>query len=718
MDNLLSKSLIKAIANNQADEIERLLIICDLLHKGLPSFQDENNKIFTPNDLPTDELYEEGKDKLKQLRTLDIAMRVPDKETITDRIQKRKQDNVLMYMDGIQAPTLVPTLEDVILMPKFDGCSVGVEIIKQIDDKQNVNFVVSFAHTRGSDDITGKRKCQTKTELIKQVFNLDKFNELFNKLITTNETFELTYKDEKLIGNNNPVLTTRIKLNEIDKIVLRGEFVNKDRKKLPQGITTNIGLAAGTINADVPQYVDYLCFQPFEISSINTKHINRDDSITEINYIPTQLSSITFMKILGLITYPLINMNYINHNTDMSKIFNYFLKKCTQPLDGIVYCQKYWTYPKIFDETSKRVNYGKYKWKPHNSKHSVITNVEYNIGKTGKITPIVYYDSIKINDKNYNKTKTTFTRMIEFGAKQQEETKVEDKQVSQTSKDNDCLHFHFNQNDEDKQEQTQQDNQFDNTNYLHFMNMLDEDTYCQPNEYNELTQLVAEANKQNVIDKNSFGKGLLCEIELKQDIAPYISQVFHNESNITEIINIPITCPWCNNKLSWSKTGKDLMCVNDKCKGVNVERLCDFLKQIGIKGIQTKTCQGLNLYDNDEDNQFNILYQLKLKKEIHESGVAVRRSIKYVAKKTTPKTKPSNDFNNIIENITVGDFIVSCSLLTKKKCDDWLLSNHINRSTELIEWITKDNNIDLLNTISNYFVNDLIMWLINEYKLE
>ena len=626
---MLASRIRKAIVDNDADEIERLLIICDLLHKGLPVYN-SGDETYTEKDIPSDQLYEEARAKLKQLRTLDIAMTTPDKESITDKIQKRRQDSVLMFMDGIQAPIVVPSIEDVILMPKFDGCSVGVELVRQ----QTNNFIISFAHTRGSDSLTGKRRCQDKTELIQQVFNLDKFNEC----IRQPKTFTLAYKDETQLGNNNPCLTTTINLDEIDKIVLRGEFVNGDRNKLPTGIMTNIGLAAGTINSDVPQYVDYLTFQPFEISSMTTRHVNNDDTITTVNYIPSQLSAITFMKLYGLITYPLINLKHIDEKTNMEKIYNYFLSKCQQPLDGVVYCQSMWTYPKSVDESAKRVNYGKYKWKPHNAKHSIVIGVDYTIGKTGRIVPTVLFNPVAINDKNYNKSKTTFTKLKEFG--------MVDQQLQSTT--------------------------------------------------GETT--------------NVFGVGLICEIELRQNITPYIANVYPDESTISEPIYIPSICPFCGKSLKWSTSSKDLVCSNDECQGVNIERVCDFLKQIGYKGVKSKTCYALGLYNGEDNHKFNLLYTTKLHKEIIESGVAVRRSIRYKATSanTKSKTGDNNDFDNIISNITLGDFLIAISMFTKKKCDDWITSNKLSRSMKLIEFLKGD--ITPLETASgyNFFINDVI----------
>ena len=617
----LDKLLVKAITNDNAEELEKLINICDLLHRGAPSYEG-----FTEKDLPDDMKYEEAKEKLKDLRKLEIAMTIPDKESITDKIRKKRQENVLLYMDGIQSPQEVPTLSNVILMPKFDGCSIGVELTKNNDN----TFTITTAHTRGSDNLTGKRKCQNKTELITKIFSLETFNKIYNENIK--EYFPIEYKDESLIGNNNPTLSSKIPLANIDKIIIRGEFVNKNRENLPEGIATNIGLAAGTINADVPQYLNYLKFCPFEISSIITREILKDDSVKLTNYIPTQNSALIFLTAFKLIHYAPIRIKQLTPKINMEKLFKLFLDKYSEPLDGIVYCNSSWTYPKIADETSKRVNYGKYKWKPHNAKHSKVITVEYSIGKTGRIIPTIIYEPVKINDKTYTKSKTTFTHIKEFG--------------------------------------------------------------------------------------DNFGCGTICEIELRQDISPYISKIFPEESSTTELINIPTKCPWCGNTLKYSSTGKDLLCVYDKCSGMNNERCCDFLKQIGYKGISTKTLENLKIYSEKDpkniSSHFSKLYLEKLRtEEFKESGVAVKRSIKYTAKKIPKKETKKIDFDNIIDNITVGDFLVSSSLMTKKKSEEWLTKNDVSRSLKLLEYVKDKNNLKVLENIGNYFTNDFITWLIN-----
>ena len=626
----LEKLLIKAITNNNAEELERLINICDLLHRGAPSYEG-----FTEKDIPDDMKYEEAKEKLKDLRKLEIAMTIPDKESITDKIKKKRQENILLYMDGIQSPQEIPTLSDVILMPKFDGCSIGVEITKNFDN----SFSITTAHTRGSDSLTGKRKCQNKTELISKIFSLETFNKLYKEHLE--EEFPLEYKDETLIGNNNPILKTKILLANIDKIIIRGEFVNKDRQKLPEGISTNIGLAAGTINANDPQYLDYLEFCPFEISSIIIKEVLKDDSVNFINYIPTQNSALIFLSGFKLIHYLPMRLKQLTPKINMENLFKRFLSQCKEPLDGIVYCNSSWTYPKIADETNKRVNYGKYKWKPHNAKHSRVVSVEYSIGKTGRIVPTIIYEPIKINDKTYTKSKTTFTHIKEFG--------------------------------------------------------------------------------------ENLGHGTICEIELRQDISPYISKIFPEESKVTELIKIPSICPWCKSSLVYSSTGKDLLCVNDKCPGMNNERCCDFLKQIGYKGVSTKTLENLKIYLNKDEktvsdnktqkvipSRFSLLYSEKLRtEEFKESGVAVKRSIKYTAKKTPKTDKKKIDFDNIIDNLTVGDFLVASSLMTKKKSEEWLTKNEVSRSVKLLDYIKDKNNLNILKNIGNYFTNDFLEWITN-----
>ena len=161
--------VIKAIDEVNLNELERLLKINDFLHKGAPEYEG-----YKQSDMLTDMKYEEALEFLREQRSLEVS--IYSTSTDKDVSNSRKaNENTLMFMDGIQIVDTIPELKHVLLMPKFDGCSVGAEIIKTGD-----KFVISKAHTRGSDNLNGTRKCQDKTAYI---------NEVSKDMM---ETFELT----------------------------------------------------------------------------------------------------------------------------------------------------------------------------------------------------------------------------------------------------------------------------------------------------------------------------------------------------------------------------------------------------------------------------------------------------------------------------------------------------------------------------------------------
>ena len=198
MSSRLQIDLAEAIDDNDTDELRRLLNICDMLHKGVGSISGYEEK-----DMPTDEKYEEAKAAYRDLETLETIThsKVIDIEDYNPKGTSIKADNskatknALIYMDGIEITEHIPELNNVILMPKFDGCSVGVEIIKS-----GKEFIITRAHTRGTDNLNGKRQCQDKTEYLKDV-SQNMINNM-NKVIKSikKPEIKITYKDMELIG--------------------------------------------------------------------------------------------------------------------------------------------------------------------------------------------------------------------------------------------------------------------------------------------------------------------------------------------------------------------------------------------------------------------------------------------------------------------------------------------------------------------------------------
>ena len=134
----LQEAIIKAIADDDVQQLNRLITICDLLHKGMPDYEGYNS-----NDLPTDMKYEEAKKYLNDQEILNLTISNKNVHEVSekckiDRSYNKANKEVLMYMDGIQITETIPKIKNVILMPKFDGCSVGTEFIKTGN-----NFVIN-----------------------------------------------------------------------------------------------------------------------------------------------------------------------------------------------------------------------------------------------------------------------------------------------------------------------------------------------------------------------------------------------------------------------------------------------------------------------------------------------------------------------------------------------------------------------------------------------
>lgn len=616
MSSPLELALIEAIDDNDILQLRKYIHICDSLHKGISEING-----YTEKDLPSDEKYEEALKQLKEFEQLETIMQSkiipiedynPNVNTsmLTDSAKATR--NTLIFMDGIQITDTIPNIKNVILMPKFDGCSIGSEFIK-IDNE----FKISRAHTRGSDNLNGKRQCQDKTEYLQEVSAslLKKLNKQCNKDIIIN----ITYKDITKIGNENKPLKTEINLKNIDYMIIRGEFVSNDKNNinietLPH---TQVGLAAGAINAltdKFNEYKEYLTYKPFELPLIRTREENKqgDEIINE--YIPTQSSALKILKKLSLIDYPYYESEEINNETDMEELLTAFETEITEPLDGIVYCSKYWTYPNNKNEISTKVNYGKYKWKRHNNKQTRLIDIEYSIGKTGKINPSLILRGVQINNKTYKQAKTTFNHIQEF---------------------------------------------------------------------------IDQCKEVNTV----FGKGLICNLELKQDISPQITEIYPSASKVEEEIKIIKNCPYCCCKLTkeTKQTKKEriinIFCENDECPGVLVQKAKDFFKQIGFKGISEKTLSNSNYKD------FEIFYN-----EIDE----------------TKKTK----LYNIFVEMSIGTYLISTSLVTKQKIEGFLNKYDIENNENMLLLLTSKKGKKLRNDLYNdygYFINNLTESIINIY---
>ena len=617
----LTDELVEAIESNDLEGLQRIISICDMLHKGVGEVDG-----YTEKDMPTDKKYEEG---LEQLRTLEQLETVVHSQPIpiedvspvnSSRLSNsaKATKNTLILMDSIEMAKDIPTIKNALLMPKFDGCSIGVEITKTGSDLQIIH-----AHTRGTDDLSGYRNCQDATEYLKIVGEslLKRMNKKIKKLSKPENAdkaiIDIKYKDESKIGNTNKPLTGTIDLTKIDHMLIRGEFVSNDKENSNiEGFPkTPVGLAAGAINSKIDkfnEYKDYIDYIPFEIALIRINKIDahREEIIEE--FIPTQLSALTIMEKLDMIDYPTFIADEIDETFDMEKYLKHFEKHIKQPLDGVVYCPKYWTYPKTTNETAKKVNYGKYKWKRHNSKQVKLLDITYAIGKTGNITPSFCFEPVKINKNTYKRAKTTFDHIDDF--------------ITQC-KENKSL----------------------------FGNGLMCELELMSNMNPMITSIYPKASK------------ITKEITIL-DTCPYCKKELTRDEKTTKDKRIII-----------------ISCDNNKCPGVLCQQLKDFFKQIGFKGIGEKRIEEKEYKDfksfyesfpSSLKNKFDdIISEISISKFIVSASICTRANIPKLLKKFEEikgtnlliKTLSNKENEDFIKEISKNNYFVKNLIKSLKK---------------------------------------------------
>ena len=416
-----------------------ILDICDTLHKG----GDVHG--YKSNDIPSDEKYEELKQlyesitdvqqspstkrkssKLKSTKGSNDSIN-PDKQLVIQmdidgnlaaqkqKYQRKRQNHEahigiyakldrsenqpILIMDGIELPKEIPVIDQPsILMPKFDGCTIAIAF----NDKE-----VTIAHTRGVDSTTGDRKINYVTEKMKYLLDPIAAFEHLRK----STYLDIHIKDNNILGNNNESIKIRIQSKYIIELRIRAECVKKD-KDTPDTAT---GFVAGGINGKIQTFIDRLdnlCLRPFEIGLIRYQN-PLSGELTDM--IPTQESALNLLSKMKLLSFDPIHADHIDSSYKFIHLLDHLQESYREPLDGIVYCPTRWTYPYVTEESSKRVNYSKFKFKRNNIAQSALLGISYSIGATGKYTPTLEYETVLINDKRYHQAKMAVKRIQDFG---------------------------------------------------------------------------------------------------------------------------------------------------------------------------------------------------------------------------------------------------------------------------------------------------------------
>ena len=421
--------LKKKPSDTNLAKVKSILNICDRLHKG------GHVKGYKSTDIPSDEKYEELKqlyesltepkedtiqeqplmitDKDKQLVVqMDIDGKLAQQQQRYQRKgQKheayigtyakldRSEHQPILIMDGIELPKAIPTIpNDCILMPKYDGCTIAIAFN---------DSTITVAHTRGVDSTTGDRKINYVTDKMKLL--LDPVAAFTNLRKST--YIDLLVKDNNRLGNTNEPINMRIQSKYITELRIRAECVKRN-KNTPDTAT---GFVSGGINGKLKTFqdrLDNLCLRPFEIGLIKyTDPINHES----IDIVPTQASALDLLSKMKLLNFTPIHAKSIDSSYKFIDLLDRLQSSHNEPLDGIVYCSSNWTYPYVTEESSKRVNYSKYKFKRNNIVQSTLLGISYSIGATGKYTPTLEYETVTINDKHYHQAKMAVKRIQDFG---------------------------------------------------------------------------------------------------------------------------------------------------------------------------------------------------------------------------------------------------------------------------------------------------------------
>lgn len=389
----------KAISSNNVSEMYRLKDICDRLHNGVPSYQGYSN-------LPSDTLYEEMNNKLKSIQTgvskisskgLRNATAIKNGKEMNNNAFTTNEKLPDLWMGSLPKLPEIKSIDDAVLLPKYDGCSCGVKY------ERCITFKPVKATTRGTDAAFRK---QTSDILTKY------------EMISSNIT-EALNSDEAL----NFMFNNRLYFKDAKYINIRGELVLIDKN-----ITNSPPAAyvAGKLNGGLEVWKsakDTIEFKPYEIMKIvfqiddpNITSLPIKEQFKQkeelIEYIPSQIEVIDFLETCGLFD----SNRYLYTSLDedgLDKVITFFKQleeDITEPIDGVVYCPIEWEYPQTKEEKADS-KYGKYAWKPSSEATSKLKGVEYSIARDGKIGMKLVYEPVELNSKKYSRAKTTPSRI-------------------------------------------------------------------------------------------------------------------------------------------------------------------------------------------------------------------------------------------------------------------------------------------------------------------
>ncbi len=96
-------------------------------------------------------------------------------------------------------------------------------------------------------------------------------------------------------------------------------------------------------------------------------------------------------------------------------------------------------------------------------------------------------------------------------------------------------------------------------------------------------------NAKNIMD-NNIDTGAIIKIVRSGDVIPYIENVI----TPAKLIELPTTCPSCNNILRWDSTKVHLICDNINCPAQVQKKIAHFFEELGLENFSEKMLTSLN----------------------------------------------------------------------------------------------------------------------------
>jgi len=364
----LSSQIIDAVENNNIEKLYELKDLCDRIH-----FEGEE----IDYELPHDSLYDAMIDKLEEFKSSskDLSKIMPDGNVYTNYIKHQTMISE-MWMGSVDKTKTIPNIDDCIMMPKYDGNSCSIRIIRDEIDPDH-KFIIEKVETRGRD-----KGLEHKSSDI-----TNKFKGISEPLLNLINSHLVN--DIKIFSND-------FSFSSCTKLIVRGEVVmkQKDNKTCPATF------ASGKVNS---KYLtewserDNLIFKPFELT-----RLYYSDTI----YIPTQEEAVEFLSIYHKRFKPLIEDN-------IYETYEEFTNTLQEPLDGVVYCSNTWKYPIYKEQTMKSV-YGKYGWKKSMDSETTAANLSVSLGHTGVISYVLNFLPVKINFKDITSSSISVSKLLEY----------------------------------------------------------------------------------------------------------------------------------------------------------------------------------------------------------------------------------------------------------------------------------------------------------------